>query len=66
MATVITALKYHLHYPEEYLVTILRDGLKPFKGKFLALDGKKKKQKHKKAVGQNSPDFITHLLVKNI
>ena len=42
MATVITALKYHLHYPEEYLVTILRDGLKPFKGKFLALDEKKK------------------------
>ena len=46
MATVITALKYHLHYPEEYLVTILRDGLKPFKGKFLALDWKKKKKPH--------------------
>lgn len=48
MATVITALKYHLHYPEEYLVTILRDGLKPFKGKFLALDGKKKNKNTKK------------------
>lgn len=48
MATVITALKYHLYYPEEYLVTILRDGLKPFKGKFLALDGKKKNKNTKK------------------
>lgn len=38
MATVITALKYHLHYPEKYLVTIIRDGLKEFKGKFLAPD----------------------------
>lgn len=48
MATVITALKYHLHYPEEYLVTILRDGLKPFKGKFLTLDEKKKKSSRPK------------------
>lgn len=54
MATVITAVKYHLHYPEEYLVTIMRDGLKPFKGKFLALDLKKK------AVDQNSLDFLYH------